>query len=59
VAGLNLFIVVIESQPSKMKYHTIGKVPKYNKKIVETQKQKLMLATQIDNNDIIQWNYQF
>jgi hypothetical protein len=24
---LSLFIVAIESQPSKMKYHTVGKVP--------------------------------
>jgi hypothetical protein len=30
---LRLFIVAIESQPSKMKYHTVGKVPKYNRKI--------------------------
>jgi hypothetical protein len=42
-----------------MKYHTIGKVPKYNRKIVETQKQKSMLATQIDDNDINQWDYEF
>ena len=40
-AGLKLVIVAIESQPSKMKYHTVGKVPKYNKKIGETLKQKL------------------
>jgi len=56
---LSIFIVAIESQPSKMKYHTVGKVPKYNRQIVETQTQKLMLATQIDDNDIIQWNYKF
>jgi hypothetical protein len=59
VAGLILFIVAIESQPLKMKYHTVGKVPKYNRKIVETQKQKSMLATHIDDHDIIQWDYIF
>jgi hypothetical protein len=48
VAGLNLFIVAIESQPSQMKYYTVGKVPKYERKIVETQKQKSILLTQID-----------
>jgi hypothetical protein len=51
--------IAIESQPSKMKYHTVGKVPKYNRKIVETQKQKSMLATHIDDNDRIQWDYKF
>jgi cell division protein FtsL len=56
---LSLFIVAIESQPSKMKYHTVGKVPKYNRKIAETQKQKSMLATHIDDNDRIQWDYKF
>jgi hypothetical protein len=48
MAGLSLFIVAIESQPSKMKYHIVGKVPKYERKIVETQKQKSILLTQID-----------
>jgi hypothetical protein len=55
VAMLSLFIVAMESQPSKMKYLIVGKVPKYNRKIVETQKQKSMLATHIDDNDRIQW----
>jgi hypothetical protein len=31
-----------------MKYYTVGKVPKYERKIVETQKQKSILLTQID-----------
>jgi hypothetical protein len=56
---LSLFIVAIESQPSKKIYHSVGKVPKYNRKIVETQKQKSMLAAQIDDNDIIEWDYEF
>jgi hypothetical protein len=56
---LSLFIVAIESQPSKKIYHSVGKVPKYNRKIVETQKQKSMLATHIDDHDIIQWDYKF
>jgi hypothetical protein len=51
---LRLFIVAIESRPSKMKYHTVGKVPKYNRKIVETQNQKSMLATNIVDHNIIQ-----
>jgi hypothetical protein len=40
-----------------MKYHIVGKVPKYNRKIVEPQKPKSMLATHIDDHDIIQWDY--
>jgi hypothetical protein len=34
--------------------NTVGKVPKYNRKIGDTQKQKSMLATHIDDHDIIQ-----
>jgi hypothetical protein len=55
---LSLFIVAMESQPSKMKYLIVGKVPKYERKIVEPQKPKSMLATHIDDHDIIQWDYE-